>query len=140
MEEDKLDITSLINSVQALEKSVAAFNANALSEGSDTIIDTLRSGVVHDFETAYELSWKYMKRWLEANIPENVKGVNRREFFRIAAENGLISEVRKWWGFHDARNRTAHTYNEAAAVDVFNAAIGFAAEARNFITALERKI
>lgn len=55
-----------------------------------------------------------MKRWLEINIRYDiVLGISRKEFYRIAAKNALITDVQKWWEFHAARNRTSHVYDEA---------------------------
>ncbi|MDR3011811.1 MAG: nucleotidyltransferase substrate binding protein [Chitinispirillales bacterium] len=140
MVQNGLDITSLKNCVTALEQSIAIFGENTTNSDA-RMKDVLRSGVIHNFETAYELSWKYMKKWLEANIEPNIAtGISRREFYRIAAENQLISNVRDWWDFHEARNRTSHTYNALTAEDVFNAALKFIVTAKEFVTVIEGKI
>jgi len=137
MEEKSLDISPLKGAVAALEKSIAVCNANALNGDSD-VADTMRSGVIHNFEVSYELCWKYMKKWLEMNVEPNIlMGNTRRDFYRIARENGLISNVNSWWGFHDARNRTSHTYNEVTAEDVFNTAGEFLPAAKKLIIDLE---
>jgi uncharacterized protein with HEPN domain len=82
-----------------------------------------------------------MKKWLEANVdPSIVIGATRKEFYRIAAENRLISNVRDWWGFHDARNRTSHTYNAITAEDVFSAALEFIGAAKKFVSVMEEKV
>jgi len=82
-----------------------------------------------------------MKKWLEMNIsPDIVNGVTRKEFYRIAWENGLISDVREWWDFHDSRNRTVHVYSATTAEDVFNASLKFIAAAKKFTADLEGKI
>ena len=49
------------------------------------IKETVRGGIIQNFEVAYELSWRMMKRWLESNInAETVDGVTRRELVRQA--------------------------------------------------------
>ena len=54
--------------------------------------ETVRSGIIQNFEVAYELSWKMMKHSLETNISaESVDGVTRRELFKKAAKNRLIA-------------------------------------------------
>ena len=41
--------------------------------------------------------------------------------------------------YHDARNETAHTYDEATAEDVFETAQKFLADARELLQALEAR-
>ena len=67
----------------------------------------VQSGVIKHFEFTYELSWLFIKRWLEANVSPNAgDGVARRELFRLDAENLLIDDVDRWMRYHQARNRT----------------------------------
>jgi len=135
-----LDLESLRNAVTALEGAAAEYNGNA-SSGNIRLLDALRYGVIKNFEVAYELCWKYMKKWLEMNIsPDIVQGVSRREFYRIACENGLIPDVLEWWNFHDSRNRTVHVYCATTAEEVFNAALRFIAAAKKFTADLEGRI
>jgi len=135
-----LDIELLQNVVTALDKSINAYNANALCVDDD-IRDTMLSGVIKNFEIAYDMCWKYMKRWLEMNIsPDIVEHVTRREFYRIAWENGLILNVRDWWGFHDSRNKSARVYSEMILEEVFNVAVKFITVAKEFTADLEAKI
>ena len=140
MEEKSLDIETLKNAVNALEKNIAVYNAN-VSNGDADMKDALRSSVIHNFEVAYELCWKFMKKWLEINVEPNILiGNTRKEFYRIARENGLITDVKKWWEFHDARNRTSHTYNEMTAENVFNTAIDFVSTAKKYVADLELRL
>ena len=140
IERAPLNIDSLKDAVTAFEKSINAYNANALSMDED-VRDTMRSGVIKNFETAYDMCWKYMKKWLEINTgPDIVEYVSRKEFYRIAWENGLIPNVRDWWGFHDLRNRATRIYNETVAEEVFNAVVKFINVAKNFTGDLEGRL
>jgi nucleotidyltransferase substrate binding protein (TIGR01987 family) len=139
MSEDKLDITSLKNAVHALRTGIEVYEKNR--SGDTDLLDTLRSGVIQNFEVAYELSWKFMRRWLEANISSDIViGVNRKEFYRVAAENLLISDVETWWNFHEGRNKTSHTYDGAVAEDILETAMKFLPHANDFITRLEQRL
>jgi nucleotidyltransferase substrate binding protein (TIGR01987 family) len=139
MSEDKLDITSLKNAVQALRKSIDVYEKN--SDADIDLSDTLRSGVIQNFEVAYELSWKFIKRWLEINISADiVTGVTRKEFYRIAYENLLIPDVEAWWNFHEGRNKTSHIYDGIVADDVLDTAMKFLPYANDFITRLEQRL
>lgn len=88
--------------------------------------ETLQAGVIHYFKVAFELSWKFIKRWIETNIGrEVVDGVSRRELFRIAFEVRLVKDVEQWIEFHYTRNTTSHTYDEEVADNAFEIAVKF---------------
>jgi nucleotidyltransferase substrate binding protein (TIGR01987 family) len=135
----KLDLTSLENATASLERSIRAastFEATLPAE----IKETVRSGIIQNFEVAYELSWKMMKRWLETNISsESVDGVTRRELFRQAAESRLIDDVNLWMTFHAARNETSHTYDNSTAEEVSQSAKHFVAAAQSLLTSLRAR-
>jgi len=135
----RLDITHLKNAIVALQSCISDYNEYATKEGS--LRESLRSGVIQNFETAYELSWKFMKRWLAFNIGNSVvDGIPRFELFKLAVENGLISSSEIWFDFHDARNKTSHEYGEQAAEAVLEYALKFLPYAKEFLEALEKKI
>lgn len=103
-------------------------------------IDVIRAGVIQNFEFTYELCWKFMKRWLEEQIGSTyVDGVPRRELFRLAAENRLLTDVDRWMDFHQARNRTSHTYDTATAQAVFQESLAFLPAAQDFMHQLSRR-
>ena len=135
----KLELTSLESATASLERSI---NASTTFEASlpPEIKETVRSGIIQNFEVAYELSWKMMKRWLETNISsESVDGVTRRELFRQAAENRLIDDVERWMSFHAARNETSHTYDSDTAEEVSEIAERFVAAAQALLTSLRAR-
>jgi len=135
----KLELTSLENATASLERSVLAaakFEATLPHE----LRETVRSGIIQNFEVAYELSWKMMKRWLETNISaESVDGVTRRELFRMAAESRLLEDVDLWMSFHAARNITSHTYDNNTAEEVSERAEQFVAAAQSLLAALRAR-
>ena len=119
-----LELDSLKKAVAALERSLRVVNEQ--SAGEADLVETLRAGVVQNFEVAYEQTWKMMKRWLELNAnPIEVDGVTRRQLFRLCHENRLIDDVDVWMAFHKSRNETSHTYNVETADDVFSVAGDF---------------
>jgi nucleotidyltransferase substrate binding protein (TIGR01987 family) len=98
---------------------------------------TVRSGIIRNFEVTYELSWKMIKRWLESNVGHgSADGVARRELFRLAAENRLLEDVDLWMRFHNARNETSHSYDNATAEEVSRCAVEFDPAARALLSAL----
>jgi len=137
----KLDLSSLRKAVKSLTETLkVADDRNFMSKLSDIQTNAVRAGVIQNFEFTYELCWKFMKRWLEANLGSAyVDGVSRYELFRLAAEHHLISEAEQWMEYHDARNDTSHTYNEERAVEIFEIAGPFSSDARRLLDALEKK-
>ena len=97
-------------------------------------------GVIQHFEFTYELSWKFIRRWLETNIGrDSADGVSRRELFRMGAENRLIDDVDAWMRYHAARNNTSHTYNPSVAAEVYGISLDFARDAGRLLAALEAR-
>ena len=66
-----------------------------------------------------------------------MEGVSRRQLFRLSAEHRLVNDVDRWMEYHDARNETAHTYDENTAEDVFETAQKFLIDAQKLLQAIE---
>lgn len=132
-----LQLDSLTKSIDALERSVRI--ASSLDTSNNDLWETVRAGVIQNFEVAYEQCWKMMKRWLEENIGRVYvdNATTRRELFRLAAGSHLITDVGRWMDYHIERNQTSHTYNEEAAQSVFEEATEFAHDARQLLRTLE---
>lgn len=137
----KLDLSSLRKAIESLEKTLkVAENKELAADLDDDVKDAIRAGGIQNFEFTYELCWKFMRRWLGINVGSTyVDGVTRRELFRLSAENRLITDVDQWMEYHDARNETAHTYNEDTADDVFETSRIFLADAKKLLEALEER-
>ena len=136
-----LQLISLGKSLNALAE-VLAVSGNDKRMGQLTDIErvAIRAGVVQHFEITYELCWKLMARWLNANISPGVAdGVTRRQLFRLAAENRLINDVERWMRHHEGRNATSHIYDFAKAEAVYRATVDFVHDARALLRALENR-
>ena len=136
-----LDLSSFRKAVGSLQRTLqVADDRDFMSGLSENQKDAIRAGVIQNFEFTYELCWKFMKRWLEVNLGSvYVEGVARRQLFRLSAENKLIADVDQWMEYHDARNETSHTYDEAAAEDVSATAREFLTDAQKLLQALEAR-
>ena len=137
----KLDLSSFRKAVGSLQMTLAVADDRGFMSGlSDSQKNAIRAGVIQNFEFTYELCWKFMRRWLDANLGSTyVAGVTRRQLFRLSAENKLIGDVDKWMEYHEARNETAHTYDENTAEEVFETAREFIADAEKLLKALEER-
>ena len=136
----KLDLTSLRKAIESLERAVSLTNDDTFFAGlSDEARETIKSGVIQNFEVAYEPCWKYVQRWLRENHPAEQAEIPRarKELFRLAARFGLIEDPLPWFAYGDARNLTSHTYNEDTAESVFQTAILFAKDARQLLQKLQ---
>lgn len=68
-----------------------------------------QAGLVQFFEVVFELSWKAMKDYLNAE-GYNIK--SPRESIKTALDNGLIADGTLWMDALEKRNLAAHTYDE----------------------------
>ncbi len=136
-----LDLNSLERAVGALEEAVAeTHDQRAMGRLSEVQRRIFIAGVIQSFEFTYELSWKFIKRWLDMNVGAvYVDGVSRRELFRIAAEQRLIDEVEVWWDHHQTRNLTSHVYDEEVALEVFERATRFLVDAQSLLSRLRAR-
>ncbi|MGB3293678.1 MAG: nucleotidyltransferase substrate binding protein [Phormidesmis sp.] len=71
-----------------------------------------RAGLIQFFEMAFELSWKILKDYEQA---EGIKAKSPREVIKQAYQIGLINEGHEWINALQDRNLTAHTYKEEIA-------------------------
>jgi nucleotidyltransferase substrate binding protein (TIGR01987 family) len=128
-------------SINSLNKAINVYNHQIKLNSDDIdLIETLRAGVIQNFEFTYEQCWKFMKRWLDENIGATVAdGVSRRELFRLSAENRLINDVDKWMEFHYARNATSHTYSMKKAAAVLEYAKEFITYAMELLENLSQR-
>lgn len=78
----------------------------------------MRDSAIQRFEFTFDLAWKAIKTYLEENkgiICKSPKGC-----FKDAYEQGIIEYDEFWMEMTDARNRTAHTYEEITAEEIYD--------------------
>ena len=75
-----------------------------------------RAGLIQFFEITFELSWKVMKDYFEAEGFADLK--SPRAVIKKGFETGLIDDGHIWMELLNDRNLTAHTYNEETASKV----------------------
>jgi len=135
-----LRLDSLQMAVEALERSLWVSTEEAVGL-SDSLRETLRAGVIHNFKVAYELSWKFIQRWIRTNkSPEEADYPRtRKELFRMAARYGLIADPLPWFEYGDARILTLQTYDARQAAAVYAVASRFARDARDLLQRLKER-
>jgi nucleotidyltransferase substrate binding protein (TIGR01987 family) len=134
MTEQKLDLTKLQKAVKSLESALEALKRGTPDKEQTKL---MQAGLIQNFEFTYELSWKYMQRYLSMNNQIDKLTTNHL-LFREAFENGLISNPVEWFDYHDARNKTSHMYSEEVADTVYNLAVKFLKSAKELLSNLEK--
>jgi nucleotidyltransferase substrate binding protein (TIGR01987 family) len=108
-----IDYEKLKKSLRHLEKQFENYSTmsdrNTLSELDK---EGISESVVQRFEVCYDTLWKHLKKYLEQeaglpDVPNSPKPV-----FRLAHQNGLISDIEAWIGYANTRVETSHDYSE----------------------------
>ena len=130
----KLDLSSLRRALESLAKAIRRSEPAPQDE-------ELRDAVIKRFEYSYELCWKMLKRQLERESPSpaEVDQFSFRDLIREGAEHGLVANPGKWMQYRHQRNLTAHIYDSAKAVAVYQAALMFYRDALDLLKVLEER-
>ena len=128
-----VDLSSLRLALASLQQALERWNA---SQGQD---EELRDACIQRFEHSFELSWKMLKRRLEADLPDahSVDAMGFRDLVRAGAERGLLAEADAWMVLRDKRSITSHTYNAAKAAEVAAIIPSFANQAQDLLARLD---
>ena len=87
-------------------------NAVELS-ASRKLSDLEKQGLIKGFEFTFELAWNVMKDYLEEKGVTGIIG--SKDAVRYAFNKGLIEDGQVWMDMIQARNLSAHTYDEETA-------------------------
>lgn len=140
MHNDSLDLSALRHAIRSLEDGLEVVNdSNWFHLQSPKVQNTLIAGVIQNFEFVYEISFKMIKRQIEAesSSPSEVDQSNFRDVLRVAAEKGLIDNIEAWFTYRTMRNITAHTYDHEKAQRVYQGTLLFINDARTLLQKLE---
>ena len=127
-----LDVSPLRNALASLERGLARRRLDLADE-------EVRDACIQRFEYCFELSWKLLKRQIEAEIGNTteVDGYSKRTLFRVAAERGLIASPEPWFVYLVQRNKTSHAYDARVALEVADVLEAFALDAGSVLAKLE---
>ena len=129
-----IEIAPLRNALQSLERGLARHRLDRLDE-------ELRDACIQRFEYCFELSWKMLKRQIEAETGNTteVDGYSKRTLFRVAAERGLIDSPEPWFVYLVQRNKTSHAYNAQVATELAAVLEEFFTAASTLLAKLETR-
>ena len=105
-----------------LEKLNLAYNSlkemiefgNTANISLEKFDEALRDSIIKKFEYTFELSWKTIKAYLEEEGYEEMS--SPRKVLKQAFESNIINDEEVWSNMLEARNSTAHTYDEEKAI------------------------
>ncbi len=131
-----LDLTSLVKAHASL--------VSALSTVSTDDVQAIlkRDAVIQRFEYTYELSYKMLKRFLEATSanPSLIDQMDFRDLIRLGGESGMIAQVEDWFVFRDKRNITSHAYDEKKAEEVYAVIPSFTEASAQLLKTLQERV
>ena len=99
----KQRFNNFVSAMRQMQKAVALTEDHELS-------DLEKQGLIHNYETTFELAWKVVKDYLEEQGADFEK--TPRGTIRAAFRDGIIKDGELWMEMLAARNRTTYTYNE----------------------------
>jgi len=105
---------SFIKALATLERSVEAAKSRSLNELEE-------QGLIQGFEFTFELSWKLLKDYLESKGFKDFHG--SKDTFKLAFQEGLISDGELWMEMIENRNRSSHTYDLNIAKQIISVVI-----------------
>jgi nucleotidyltransferase substrate binding protein (TIGR01987 family) len=138
---ETLDISSFQNAVAELDRMYAYARSPAVA--ADPVLSGyMRTAVIKGFEYCYELSHKFMRRFLDVYGPEreNENEYGFRTLLQLSQEYGIVEDVNAWLLFRDKRNITSHTYERSKAEEVFAVISAFLTQAHFVIAGIEKKL
>ena len=107
---DKLD--KLNSALESLEEMINFSNTTPVK--LEKLDEAIRDSIIKKFEYTFELAWKTIKAYLEEEGYEEISSPRRT--LKLAFEIGLIIDEETWSNMLEARNSTAHTYDEEKAI------------------------
>lgn len=107
---DKLEkLNMALNSLQDMVEF-----SNTTDVKLEKLDEAIRDSIIKKFEYTFELTWKTLKAYLEDEGYEEIASPKRT--LKQAFEIGIIKDEEVWANMLEARNSTAHTYDEEKAI------------------------
>ena len=127
-----LDISPLEKAIAQVDDALELYSSD-LAASNERLKLHLRAASIQAFEFTYELTIKYLRRYLELSesSPGKTDSMSFFDLIRQGYEVGLIeAELVEWKLFRQQRGTTSHTYNEDKAQEIFCAIPNFLKESK----------
>ncbi|MFZ4509267.1 MAG: HI0074 family nucleotidyltransferase substrate-binding subunit, partial [Fimbriimonas sp.] len=121
------DYSKLRDSLRSLDGQLRNYEgAAARAELTEMDREAIRDSAVKRFELAFEMSWKFLKRYLTEDLGLAETPNSPKPILRVAAENQLLGDqIDDWLQYADARVATSHDYSGEKAVATLQVAPRF---------------
>ena len=132
----ELDIAPLASAVERLHEGLARHRGEPADE-------QIRDGLIQRFEYTYELSHRFMRRFIRmtAASPADIDQMPFQDLIRTANQHGLLrGDWPAWHRFRDLRARTSHTYHAETAALVASEIPSFLDEAAYLCSQLRARL
>lgn len=86
-------------------------------KAEEVLWEIIKEGLIQRFEYTYEMAWNVMKDYALYQGNSEIGG--SRDAFRYAFTLNLISNGDMWMDMIKSRIKTAHTYNEETAQEIY---------------------
>lgn len=137
-----LDLSSLQKASTQLADSLRYYYSDMVQRDPGLALQ-LRAAAIQAFEYTYELSHKFLKRYLEMSEPSAavVETMSFPDLIRTASERELLlHDWSMWMKYRTVRNMTSHTYNEEKAKQALEIIPEFLEETQYLLTQLIQRI
>lgn len=103
--------------LQKYENTSRAFKKLCELDNKETLeSDIFRDALIQRFEFTFELTWKFLKVYLE---DQGINDINSpKSVLKAAYAEGLINEEMVWINMLRSRNLTSHIYSEKTAIEI----------------------
>ena len=132
----ELDIAPLASAVERLHEGLAHHRGEPADE-------QIRDGLIQRFEYTYELSHRFMRRFIRmtAASPADIDQMPFHDLIRTANQQGLLrGDWPAWHRFRDLRARTSQTYHAETAALVASEIPSFLDEAAYLCSQLRARL
>ena len=137
-----LDFSSFIKALDELIDAIKYYNSD-LAQQDPGLRRHLMAGTIQAFEFTYEISIKFIRRYLEVTEAsrEFIAGMTFPELIRTANERNLLkNDVVMWKQYRDKRNITSHTYDEHQDTQVMDVIPLFVQDAIFLLNKLQQRM
>ena len=136
----KIELEPFRKALKQLETSLHFFNSKE-SKSDLALHMQFRAATIQGFEFSFELAIKMIRRQLSLMITDQqlLAQATFADIIRMAADAGLVTDVKSFLAYRDARNRTSHTYDEMTADQVVEIIPSFFKEATYLLGQLEKR-
>ncbi|MBO1926482.1 nucleotidyltransferase substrate binding protein [Thiomicrorhabdus sp. 6S2-11] len=132
---NQLDLTVLSKAINSLSVALNEYK-------KDTSNEFVRDSCIQRFEYCYDLSAKFIKRYLAltSENPTEIKELSFQNLIRTAYGKGLLKNSwDEWWQYRDNRNVTSHGYDENKAIKVVTELPPFYQEMQYLLNSLQER-